>query len=148
MPPDIQAIYDECLRIEAERIPYVDGGGHNPDFELSIGLTKGPTKGLDCSAVLSKAVHAGDPKEMPGPLATEELERWGLAGLGEWITIRVIDAYINGVYTEHCFIEFRKGVPSEHRYFMAHHTNGPSAGFVAEGDFNPAPYTARRKEVR
>jgi hypothetical protein len=145
-PTDISAIYTECLSLARDEWPYVYGGGHNPRFLPSIGLTKGPTIGYDCSGVLCSAVHQGAPAEMPEPLGTHELESWGLPGHGEWMTVLVVNGIVRGVFVEHCLLEWPQA-PAEHRYFMAHFSSGPPAGFVAAGDFDPTPYAARRKVI-
>lgn len=146
MPPDITAIYNRCVLLQGQHWPYRYGGGHNPEFAPSVGLTKGPSIGYDCSGVVCSAVHQGAPGEMPEPLGTHELASWGLRGLGEWLTIRVINGVVRGVYTEHCLLEWPKAPPAQ-RFFMAFHSGGPPAGFVAAGDFDTSAYHARRKVV-
>jgi hypothetical protein len=144
MPADIAAIYSACQALAADKWPYVYGGGHNPRFYASIGLTKGPAIGYDCSGILCCAIHEGAPVEMPEPLGTHELASWGLEGEGEWLTVRVVNGVVGGVFTEHCLLEWPQASP-EHRFFMAHFTDGPPAGFVAEDAFGATPYAARRK---
>ncbi|MGD0385486.1 MAG: hypothetical protein ABSB73_05055 [Solirubrobacteraceae bacterium] len=55
--------------------PYVYGGGH-----LSF-----VSKGYDCSGAVSYALHGGGLLALP--LDSSELELWGNAGAGAWITV-------------------------------------------------------------
>lgn len=122
---------------------YVFGGGHNSSFMPSVGLTKGPTKGYDCSGLISAIVHGGG--ELTEPLGTHEVEHdWGLSGEGEFFTWWVVNGFVNGVFTEHCVAEFPQA-PSDHRFFMAYFTGGPPAGFARE--FDTTHYHAKRKKI-
>lgn len=143
LPPDIQAIFDWCVKYDGV-FPYVYGGGGDALFLPTNGGKAGGPVGYDCSKGLSAAVHAGNPAEMPLPLGTHELAAWGLEGFGDNLTIRVVNGLVNGIPTEHCLLEFPKA-PASQRYFMAHFTGGPNMGFVPEDGFNPSVYAARRK---
>jgi hypothetical protein len=137
-PADIQKIYEWCVAHQGE--PYVFGGGGDPRF-LPSGS---PVKGYDCSKLLSAAIHAGAPQEMPTPLGTHELERWGLAGEGAHMTLWVVNGFVNGIPTEHCVLEFPQA-PLDRRFFMAFFTGGPPSGFLSS--FDTTHYHARRKVV-
>jgi len=55
--------------------PYVYGGGHASFVSA----------GYDCSGAVSYALHGGG--MLTAPLDSSELELWGSAGPGEWITV-------------------------------------------------------------
>jgi cell wall-associated NlpC family hydrolase len=66
-------------------LPYIYGGGH-ASFEAA---------GYDCSGAVSYALHGGG--LLDAPLDSTQLETWGLAGDGAWVTV-----YANAA---HAFIE-------------------------------------------
>jgi cell wall-associated NlpC family hydrolase len=56
--------------------PYIWGGGHNRKF-------KG--RGYDCSGAVSYALAGGG--FLSAPLTSSQLESWGAAGPGKWLTV-------------------------------------------------------------
>lgn len=134
----------KAVQLAARAFPYVLGGGHNPRFEASTGIFSAThVRGYDCSGIDSAAVHAGSPDELPFPLATHEIARWGLGGVGEWMTWWVFNGILKGIPTEHCVLEFMKGVPADQRFLMAFHTDGPPCGF--RPFFDTTGYSPRRR---
>jgi hypothetical protein len=135
---------DAAVELANHRYPYVFGGGHNPQFAPSIGLTNGSDgEGYDCSSYASTILRGGRILDHPsGPLGTHELEDWGQAGVGEWLTLWVVNGYVNGVPTEHCVTEFMKGVSPELRFAVAAHT-GTICEFIPS--FDTSQYHARRR---
>jgi hypothetical protein len=132
VPSEILACYAEAEQIAAQRLPYVFGGGHGPGF--------GPTGGgYDCSGAASAVLRAGGILEHPsGPLDTRALERWGLPGVGERMTLHVI----NRPEIQHCVLEFL--IPGRHKWFAASHT-GTIVGWLAH--FDATGYVARRRKA-
>ncbi len=55
--------------------PYIWGGGHGSFY----------SHGYDCSGSVSFALFGGG--MIPRPLTSSELEGWGAAGPGKWITV-------------------------------------------------------------
>ncbi len=55
--------------------PYVYGGGHGRWWD----------RGYDCSGAVSYALHGGE--FIDSPLPSGPMAKWGLAGLGRWITV-------------------------------------------------------------
>jgi hypothetical protein len=55
--------------------PYIWGGGHARWWD----------RGYDCSGSVSYALHGGDFLESPMP--SGPMAKWGLPGLGRWITV-------------------------------------------------------------
>jgi len=143
-PADVARIYAKAVMV-AGKYPYAYGGGHNPSFAPSDPTVGNGPAGYDCSAFVDMLLHAGAPDEMPTTPGTHELERWGLEGFGQYLAVRVFNGVHKGVIVEHALLEFREGFPPEHRYAMAHFTGGPLCGFVADADFDPSFYHARRK---
>jgi hypothetical protein len=146
LPPWLQPIYAKAVLLDQRRYPYVFGGGHNPQFAPSIGLTDGRYgKGYDCSGIVDAALHAGGLVRQPW--GTAELEHWGASGQGEWLTVWVHNGPIptpsGPVIVNHCVLEFMRGVPGAHRFLMGHHTGGAPCGFAS--DFNTIHYHARRR---
>jgi cell wall-associated NlpC family hydrolase len=76
-PPEIAAIIAAGNRIATR--PYRYGGGHG----------KWEDTGYDCSGSVSYALHGAD--LLDKPLASGDLESWGDAGPGQWVTV-----YANG----------------------------------------------------
>jgi hypothetical protein len=60
-----------------QALPYLYGGGHNLEFDV--------TDGADCSGTVSFALHAGG--LLKSPLDSGSFMRWGRSGKGRWITI-------------------------------------------------------------
>jgi hypothetical protein len=58
-------------------LPYLYGGGHNLQFDVS--------RGADCSGTVSFALHAAG--LLKAPLDSGSFMRWGLKGKGAWITV-------------------------------------------------------------
>lgn len=114
--------YDHAAKLTARRLPYVFGGGHGvaavkPEGipPTNGGVAGGPV-GLDCSGAASACLWYGGLLDHQEALATPELEAWGTAGPGQYLTLRVLD--IEGVI-HHCFLEFHLPAPRTRRYFMA-----------------------------
>jgi cell wall-associated NlpC family hydrolase len=76
-PPDApQAVKDVIANANAiVGRPYVWGGGHGSFYSY----------GYDCSGAVSFALFGGG--MIPRPLSSGELEGWGAAGPGKWITV-------------------------------------------------------------
>jgi cell wall-associated NlpC family hydrolase len=83
-PPDApQAVKDVIANANAiVGRPYVWGGGHGSFYSY----------GYDCSGAVSFALFGGG--MIPRPLTSGELEGWGAAGPGKWITV-----YANASHT-------------------------------------------------
>ncbi len=56
--------------------PYRYGGGHGAGFDDTA---------FDCSGLVSHALHGG--ALLKRPMSSSELEQWGSAGRGSWITV-------------------------------------------------------------
>jgi cell wall-associated NlpC family hydrolase len=76
-PADAPAAVRQAIAAGNQLIgqPYVYGGGH-----LSF-----VSKGYDCSGAVSYALHGGGLLALP--LDSSELELWGTAGAGAWMTV-------------------------------------------------------------
>lgn len=137
---------ERARTIAAARWPYALGGGHDPSHPFAASkdwrALRANIIGYDCSGAVGAVLHAMGLLDVE--LGTHELEHWGLPGRGEWMTLWVANRWLNGRPVEHCVIEFHKGVPSGERFFMAHFTGGPPAGFSAF--FDTSGYTARRRK--
>src|SRR5262249_51515587 len=72
-PPRVKAVIQAANKIRTK--PYIFGGGHARWWD----------RGYDCSGSVSYALHGGTFIE--SPLPSGSMERWGLAGLGRWITV-------------------------------------------------------------
>jgi hypothetical protein len=70
--------------------PYIFGGGHARWWD----------RGYDCSGSVSFALHGGHFLE--SPLPSGPMEKWGLAGIGRWITV-----YANGGHAYAVIAGFR-----------------------------------------
>lgn len=146
LPSWLQPVYAKAVVLDSQKCPYVFGGGHNPQYAPSIGLTRGPVKGYDCSAIVDAALHAG--KLIDFPAGTHELERWGDPGRGAWLTVWTLNGRVpagggHTVLVEHCVLEFERGVPPQHRFLMGHHTGGDPCGFASF--FDTTFYHSRRR---
>lgn len=118
----------------SEKLPYVFGGGHGSHFQPS----GGPPPGYDCSGWVSTILHHAGILGSSEALGTHELERWGLSGEGEYMTVWTI----NEPGIEHAFIEFKLPKHSNKRWSAANHS-GTICGWVPWMD--PAGYTPRRR---
>jgi hypothetical protein len=72
-PPRVVAVIEAANKIRTK--PYIWGGGHARWWD----------RGYDCSGSVSFALHGGEFIESPMP--SGPMEKWGLAGLGRWITV-------------------------------------------------------------
>ncbi len=72
-PPRVVAVIEAANKIRTK--PYIWGGGHARWWD----------KGYDCSGSVSFALHGGEFIESPMP--SGPMAKWGLAGLGRWITV-------------------------------------------------------------
>jgi len=72
-PPRVVAVIEAANKIRTK--PYVWGGGHGRWWD----------KGYDCSGAVSFALRGGE--FIDSPLPSGPMARWGLAGLGRWITV-------------------------------------------------------------
>jgi hypothetical protein len=72
-PPQIVAVIDAANRIV--RMPYRYGGGHRSFTD----------SGYDCSGSVSFALRGGN--FLASPLDSSSFLRWGLPGMGRWITV-------------------------------------------------------------
>ena len=60
-----------------QNLPYLYGGGHNLEFDV--------TRGADCSGTVSFALHAAGVLKVP--LDSGRFMSWGQSGRGAWITV-------------------------------------------------------------
>lgn len=72
-PPKVKAVIAAANKIRTK--PYVFGGGHARWWD----------RGYDCSGAVSFALRGG--KFLDSPMPSGPLAKWGLAGLGRWITV-------------------------------------------------------------
>jgi len=72
-PPAVQAAVWAGNDLQAS--PYIYGGGHAGWID----------RGYDCSGTVSYALHAGG--LLDSPMASGDLESWGVQGRGRWITV-------------------------------------------------------------
>jgi hypothetical protein len=72
-PPRVVSVIEAANKIRTK--PYIWGGGHGRWWDA----------GYDCSGSVSFALHGGEFIE--SPLPSGPMEKWGLAGLGRWITV-------------------------------------------------------------
>jgi hypothetical protein len=72
-PPRVVAVIEAANKIRTK--PYIWGGGHARWWD----------RGYDCSGSVSFALHGGEFIE--SPLPSGPMAKWGLAGLGRWITV-------------------------------------------------------------
>ncbi len=72
-PPRVKAVIEAANKIRTK--PYIWGGGHARWWD----------RGYDCSGSVSFALHGGDFIE--SPLPSGPMEKWGMSGLGRWITV-------------------------------------------------------------
>jgi hypothetical protein len=72
-PARVKAVIAAANRIETK--PYIWGGGH----------ARWNDRGYDCSGSVSYALHGGEFLE--SPLPSGPMEKWGLTGIGRWITV-------------------------------------------------------------
>ena len=131
--PSILSAFDDADWRASQKLPYVFGGGHSSRFQPS-----GSPAGYDCSGWVSTILHHAGILGSSEALDTHALERWGLAGRGEFMTVWTIN--VPGL--EHTFIEFKVLGHLTKRWSAANHT-GAICGWVPWMD--PAGYTARRR---
>jgi hypothetical protein len=72
-PPKVKLVIEAANKIRTK--PYIWGGGHARWWD----------RGYDCSGAVSFALHGGEFLE--SPLPSGPLEKWGLEGAGQWITV-------------------------------------------------------------
>jgi hypothetical protein len=72
-PPKVKAVIEAANRIRTK--PYIYGGGHARWWD----------RGYDCSGAVSFALRGGEFLE--SPLPSGPMAKWGLGGLGRWITV-------------------------------------------------------------
>jgi hypothetical protein len=72
-PTKVKMVIEAANKIRLK--PYIFGGGHARWWD----------KGYDCSGSVSFALHGGEFLE--SPLPSGPMEKWGLEGLGRWITV-------------------------------------------------------------
>jgi hypothetical protein len=72
-PPRVVEVIEAANKIRTK--PYIWGGGHARWWD----------RGYDCSGSVSFALHGGEFIESPMP--SGPMEKWGLEGLGRWITV-------------------------------------------------------------
>jgi hypothetical protein len=72
-PPVVKRVIAAANQIDGR--PYVWGGGHLSFF----------SKGYDCSGAVSYALHGGD--LLATTMVSGQLEYWGEAGVGKWISV-------------------------------------------------------------
>ncbi len=72
-PPRVVAVIEAANKIRTK--PYIYGGGHARWWD----------KGYDCSGAVSYALRGGE--FIDSPLPSGPMAKWGLAGLGRWITV-------------------------------------------------------------
>lgn len=104
----VKAVYRECGLLVG--LPYVLGGGHNPEFLPSVEIDGrwiigGPGAGYDCSSGASTGLRAGGLLDKPRatvPKVTQEFLGWGKPSPGRWMTVYVIQTATE----EHMAIQF------------------------------------------
>ncbi len=157
-----QWLYDWCLLLERERIPYNFAAGHGPIKPVdgpygewlppTLGKTPDTGPGYDCGSYayscLWRAGLAGDQfKEVPG---TTQLEDWALSGVGRYVTLRVFDGLLpvlNGFWIEHCFLQVTGLGPERPDALFAAQYPGTICGkFTASPEWVDA-FHARHSEV-
>jgi hypothetical protein len=117
--------FDKADELNRLRLPYVFGGGHNPQFK--------PDPGVDCSSFASIVLRAGGLLAIPRapmPLVTQAFESWGVPGEGQLLTVWVLD----NATTHHCALEF-----FHVHWAQATHEGGP----VGWAPFSPAGFNPR-----
>jgi hypothetical protein len=72
-PPRVIEVIEAANKIRTK--PYVLGGGHGRWWD----------RGYDCSGAVSYALRGGE--FIDSPLPSGPMAKWGLAGLGRWITV-------------------------------------------------------------
>jgi len=72
-PAKVKAVIAAANKIRTK--PYIYGGGHARWWD----------RGYDCSGAVSFALRGGEFLE--SPLPSGPMAKWGLAGLGRWITV-------------------------------------------------------------
>jgi hypothetical protein len=72
-PAKVKMVIEAANKIRLK--PYIFGGGHARWWD----------KGYDCSGSVSFALHGGEFLE--SPLPSGPMEKWGLEGVGRWITV-------------------------------------------------------------
>jgi len=79
-PPEVKAVIRFANHIDGRA--YVWGGGHG-SFT---------TKGYDCSGAVSYALHGGGLLDYT--MVSGELARWGVGGVGRWISVYANDDHV------------------------------------------------------
>lgn len=115
--------------INGKKYPYVSGGGHGSTFgattgaaPLGVALGESDFKaqvGYDCSGAVSAVI--GPAGLLAHPLFTGELESWGEAGEGKYMTL-----WVRSEPDGHCFLEVN--VPAS---LGSQNTDGKTVVFVA-----------------
>ena len=141
-------VYEQAKWISEQHFYYHEGGGHSgfhADLLSRLGAGLGEvspisSEGLDCSGAASWALHTAGawpgPRpplvSPPGPMVTQELESYGEAGEGKYVTLWVIDSGLH-----HVFLWIR--IPSNMRP-----EGGPAVDYAFEashtGAVHPAPH--------
>lgn len=138
--PRLEKAYDAVNLVTRLKIPYVYGGGHNPQFTPS-GPINDPTQepyGLDCSGFASLILHDAGILAIPHavwPLDTAEFETWGLPGEGRYLTLWVR----NDSVEQHCALDFHGRPEWTQRWAQAAH-EGTLVGWL---DFSPVSFAPR-----
>jgi hypothetical protein len=140
--PEAIALYDACQEIADERIKYSFRGGHATKPGPSPG---DDGVGLDCSGAIRWAFHLADLKvkstrpwlEPDRNITTHDLEHYGEAGHGAYVTVYAIDT----AEREHAILGFTiAGRPG--RFWSASH-KGTFVSF--DPYFDTSGYVARRR---
>lgn len=120
-PDSIAAALKKAEWIDAQRYPYVKGGGHNAGFT-------GP---YDCSGAVSAVLKAAG--VLSAAMATGGLlNSWGKNGKGTYCTVWVKDSPGNPFVGSHTFLQFHGHTPE---WFGTSGQNpGGGAGFFTSGD--------------
>ena len=122
---EILIAYETANIEDAKQIPYVYGGGHTK-FGPTFGIYNKTIVGFDCSGWVSYILDKAGILYSNVPLATEELENWGLSGRGEFMTLWVR----NFQEEHHCFLDF--AIPGKiHKWSQAGHA-GELCGWANE----------------
>jgi hypothetical protein len=135
--------WNEADRLAAGKFPYVFGGGHGtvPVAGATFPPSGGPPKGYDCSGWLSAILwHAGLLGHQEA-LNTEEFEFWGVPGVGQHVTVFVLnEPQPGGIH--HCFGKIV--VPGKSHVWTAARHSGTICGWQDNwGDWITQGYTPR-----
>lgn len=135
--------YEHADMLDRHKYEYEFGGGHPTPYLPWVkidpkSLAIVPAKGPDCSGGVSNILWTGGilgtpaSKSAPDALSTRQLESWGAAGKGQYLTVWVIN--LTGL--EHCFLEFT--IPGKTQHWWAAPHTGEICGWQNYKYWDPA----------